>query len=166
MHPVYGWIFANILAFSAAIASGVANYLFGETTYQYAITDTNLILVVFIHAYVHLQHTHMWISFRGVLGRIFISPAHHQVHHSANPKHFNTNFGSCLALWDWMFGTLYVPQKKREPLTFGVPGHVDAHTLKAELADPFVKAAGHLKPLMPKRAAQPQTIPVAERDRA
>jgi hypothetical protein len=38
-------------------------------------------------------------------------PAHHHVHHSANPKHFNKNFGSCLALWDWMFGTLYVPEK-------------------------------------------------------
>jgi sterol desaturase/sphingolipid hydroxylase (fatty acid hydroxylase superfamily) len=78
-------------------------------------SDTNIILVLFIHACVHLQHSHMWIAFRGVLGRIFVSPAHHQVHHSANPKHFNKNFGSCLALWDWMFGTLYVPEKKREP---------------------------------------------------
>ena len=67
--------------------------------------------MVFIHAYVHLQHSHMWISFRGLLGRVFISPAHHQVHHSDNPKHFNTNYGSCLALWDWMFGTLYVPRR-------------------------------------------------------
>ncbi len=66
-------------------------------------------LVLFIHAYVHLQHSHMWIAFRGLAGRIFVSPAHHQVHHSDNPKHFNKNFGSCLALWDWMFGTLYVP---------------------------------------------------------
>ena len=74
--------------------------------------DTNIILVLFIHAYVHLQHSHMWISFRGVLGRIFVSPAHHQVHHSGNPKHFNKNFGSCLALWDWMFGTLYVPAQE------------------------------------------------------
>ena len=83
--------------------------MFGDTTYQYALHDTNIILVLFIHAYVHLQHSHMWIAFRGVLGRIFVSPAHHQVHHSGNPKHFNKNFGSCLALWDWMFGTLYVP---------------------------------------------------------
>ena len=166
VHPVYGWIFANILAFTAAIASGIGNYLFGATTYQYAITDTNLILVVFIHAYVHLQHTHMWISFQGVLGRVFVSPAHHQVHHSANPKHFNKNFGSCLALWDWMFGTLYVPQKEREPLTFGITDNPDAHTVKGELVDPFVKASGHLKPLLPKRAAPAATIPVADRDRA
>jgi sterol desaturase/sphingolipid hydroxylase (fatty acid hydroxylase superfamily) len=167
VHPVYGWIFANILAIATATASGFGNYMFGATTYQYAFTDTNLLLVIFIHAYVHLQHTHLWISFQGVLGRVFISPAHHQVHHSADPKHFNTNFGSCLALWDWMFGTLYVPRKEREPLIFGVPGHSkDAHTVKGELIDPVIKAAGHLKPLLPKRTPDVSPVPVAKRDRA
>jgi sterol desaturase/sphingolipid hydroxylase (fatty acid hydroxylase superfamily) len=161
VHPIYGWIFANILAISAAVANGIGNYMFGETAYQYALSDTNIILVLFIHAYVHLQHSHMWISFRGVLGRIFVSPAHHQVHHSNNPKHFDKNFGSCLALWDWMFGTLYVPAKEREPLVFGFPGNANAHTVKGELVEPFVNAAGHLKPALPKRAA-----PVAQRKQA
>ena len=161
VHPIYGWIFANILAVSAAVANGIGNYMFGETAYQYAINDTNIILVLFIHTYVHLQHSHMWISFRGALGRIFISPAHHQVHHSGNPKHFDKNFGSCLALWDWMFGTLYVPAKEREPLVFGFPGNANAHTVKGELVEPFVNAAGHLKPALPKRA-----VPVARRKQA
>jgi hypothetical protein len=53
-----------------------------------------------VHPYVQLQHTRMWIVYCGVLGRIFISPAHHQAHHSADPKHFNTTFGTCLALRD------------------------------------------------------------------
>src|SRR5262249_20382239 len=88
VHPVYTWVFTNILALSAAVANGFGNYMFGETAYQYALSDTNIILVLFIHAYVHLQHSHMWIAFRGVLGRIFVSPGHHQVHHSSNPKHF------------------------------------------------------------------------------
>lgn len=148
VHPVYGWIFANILAFSVAVANGLGNYMFGDTAYQYALSDTNIILVLFIHAYVHLQHSHMWIAFRGLLGRILVSPAHHQVHHSADPKHFNKNFGSCLAVWDWMFGTLYVPDKKREVLSFGVEGHQDAHTVKGELIDPLVHAAGHFRPLL------------------
>jgi sterol desaturase/sphingolipid hydroxylase (fatty acid hydroxylase superfamily) len=161
VHPIYGWIFANVLAVSAAVANGIGNYMFGETAYQYAINDTNIILVLFIHAYVHLQHSHMWISFRGVLGRIFVSPAHHQVHHSNNPKHFDKNFGSCLALWDWIFGTLYVPAKEREPLVFGFPGNANAHTVKGELVEPFVNAAGHLKPALPKRA-----VPVAQRKQA
>jgi sterol desaturase/sphingolipid hydroxylase (fatty acid hydroxylase superfamily) len=163
VHPVYSWIFANILAFSAAVAGGLGNYLFGNTSYQYAINDTNMILVIFIHTYVHLQHSHMWIAFTGALGRVFVSPAHHQVHHSGNPKHFNKNFGSCLALWDWMFGTLYVPQKGREPLSFGFPDRADAHTFKGEVIDPVINAAGHLKPLLPKRL--PPAIPVAERKR-
>lgn len=145
VHPVYTWIFTNILAFSAAVVNGFGNYLFGDTSYQYALGDTNIILVLFIHTYVHLQHSHMWIAFTGVLGRIFVSPAHHQVHHSDNPKHFNKNFGSCLALWDWMFGTLYVPSTQREPLTFGFADHPDAHTVKGELVMPLVKAAAHLK---------------------
>jgi sterol desaturase/sphingolipid hydroxylase (fatty acid hydroxylase superfamily) len=163
VHPVYGWIFANILAFSTAVANGFGNYLFGDTTYQYALSDTNIILVLFIHTYVHLQHSHMWISFRGALGRIFISPAHHQVHHSGDPKHFNKNFGSCLALWDWMFGTLYVPAKEREPLIFGFPGRPDAHTVKGELVAPLLNAAAHFKP---STIRAPDIVPIAKRKQA
>lgn len=141
VHPIYAWVFANILAVSAAIANGFANYWFGKTAYQYALADTNIILVFFIHVYVHLQHSHIWISFTGLLGRILVSPAHHQIHHSKNPKHFNRNFGSCLALWDWMFGTLYVPSKEREKLSFGVePDRFPAHTITGELVAPFIRA--------------------------
>ena len=166
VHPVYSWIFANILAFSAAVANGFGNYLFGDTAYQYALSDTNIILALFIHAYVHLQHSHMWIAFRGLAGRIFVSPAHHQVHHSADPKHFNKNFGSCLALWDWMFGTLYVPEKEREPLVFGFADHPDAHTVKGELVDPLINAACHLKPLLPRRRGELAPLSVSERKQA
>ncbi len=152
VHPVYAWIFANILALSTAIANGFASYWFGNTTYQYALADTNIILVFFIHVYVHLQHSHVWISFTGVLGRIFVSPAHHQIHHSKNPAHFNRNFGSCLALWDWMFGTLHVPAKERETLSFGVePDQFPAHTITGELIAPFIRAAAVVRTMLPRR---------------
>lgn len=146
VHPVYALIFANILAVTTATANGLGKYWLGDTAYQYALNDTNVILVVFIHVYVHLQHTHIWIAFRGLLGRLFISPAHHQVHHSDNPKHFNKNYGSCLAVWDWMFGTLYIPEKEREPLNFGVEENPHAHTVRGEIVEPFIKAAAHLAP--------------------
>jgi sterol desaturase/sphingolipid hydroxylase (fatty acid hydroxylase superfamily) len=159
VHPVYTFVFANIIAFSTGIASGVGHTMFGDATYQYALADTNLILVLFIHGYVHLQHSHVWISFTGRLGRVLVSPAHHQVHHSADPKHFNKNFGSCLALWDWMFGTLYVPAKEREPIVFGVPGHVDAHTVKGELVAPLVSAGRRLFGRVPERFHLAQPLP-------
>lgn len=149
MHPLDTLVFGNILAVTAALTNGVAAYLFGDTTYQYALSGNNLILVGFIYLYVHLQHTHLWIAFRGVLGRLFVSPAHHQIHHSTNPVHFNKNLGSCLAIWDWMFGTLHVPAKEREKLTFGIePAYAGAHTITGEFLKPFGRAFGTMiKPL-------------------
>ena len=52
VHPVYTWVFTNILAFSAAVANGFGNYMFGETAHQYALNDTNIILVLFILGFV------------------------------------------------------------------------------------------------------------------
>jgi sterol desaturase/sphingolipid hydroxylase (fatty acid hydroxylase superfamily) len=151
VHPIYSWIFANILALSAAIANGFANYWLGNAAYQYALADTNIILVFFIHVYVHLQHSHIWIPFTGLLGRILVSPAHHQIHHSKNPKHFNRNFGSCLALWDWVFGTLYVPGKEPEKIEFGVePDHFPAHTITGELIAPFIRAFALVRVKFPR----------------
>ena len=167
VHPIYTLIFFNILAISTAIANGFANYLFGETAYQYALSDTNIILVVFIHVYVHLQHTELWIPFGGVLGRIFVSPAHHQVHHSNDPAHFNKNSGSCLAVWDWMFGTLYVPAKQREKLSFGVePDRADAHTIRGELVAPVLRAAARIRAMVPARVPQPTATPALKRKQA
>jgi len=156
VHPVYTFVFVNILAISTAIANGIGNYMFGETAYQYALSDTNIILVIFIHTYVHLQHTELWIPFSGTLGRVFMSPAHHQVHHSTNPAHFNKNMGSCLALWDWMFGTLYVPSKEPEKLSFGVdPDDQSVHTIAGAYLDPFVRAASLVRGALPKQTPAP-----------
>ncbi len=65
-----------------------------------------------------LRHSNIWLSYGPILSRIIISPAQHQIHHSTDEKHFNKNYGEMFALWDWMFGTLYVP-KEREILHFG-----------------------------------------------
>jgi sterol desaturase/sphingolipid hydroxylase (fatty acid hydroxylase superfamily) len=158
VHPVYMCIFLNILALFIGAANGSGNYIFGQTTHQYVLSENNIILVFFIYLYVHLQHTRLWISFTGWLGHLFMSPAHHQIHHSRNPAHFNKNLGSCLALWDWMFGTLYVPAAEPEKLEFGVdPDRPNAHTIRGELFAPFGRAALLLKPLIDRR---PQTAPL------
>jgi sterol desaturase/sphingolipid hydroxylase (fatty acid hydroxylase superfamily) len=149
VHPVDSVIFANIAALSTGITGGVMNYAFGITTNQYAITDTNILLVVFVHAYIHLQHSHVWISFPGVLGRILLSPAHHQVHHSDNPIHFDKNLGSSLAIWDFLFGTLYVPRREPEKLNFGVePSHRDVHTLPYSLFEPVRRAGARVRAML------------------
>ncbi len=134
VHPVYMCIFSNILAVFTGLANGAGDYFLGQITDQYGLSENNLILVFFIYLYVHLQHTQLWIPFTGWLGRLFMSPAHHQIHHSSDPAHFNKNLGSCLAVWDWTFNTLHVPAAERERLDFGVePDRADAHTIWGEL---------------------------------
>ena len=166
VHPVYMCIFLNILAVSIGLATGVGSYLLGQPASQYGLSDTNLILVVFIYVYVHLQHSELWIAFTGWLGRLFMSPAHHQIHHSRNPAHFNKNMGSCLALWDWMFGTLYIPSQQPEKLEFGVePDREQAHTIRGELIAPFIRGAAVLKESFERRA-RPVPLPTPEQERA
>lgn len=68
----------------------------------------------------HLQHSHVWLSFGPVLSQVYISPAQHQIHHSTHPRHRDKNFGVKFAVWDALFGTLYVP-KFRESIQVGLP---------------------------------------------
>jgi sterol desaturase/sphingolipid hydroxylase (fatty acid hydroxylase superfamily) len=145
MHPLDSLIFGNIMAAMAALAGGAMQYVFAGTVSAYTIGGTNLILIVFMHLYVHLQHTELWLPLSGPLGRVFLSPAHHQLHHSADPAHFDRNFGSCLALWDWLFGTLNRPQRTRPPLRFGLgEAYADAHGIGGLLWRPVGQAAARI----------------------
>jgi sterol desaturase/sphingolipid hydroxylase (fatty acid hydroxylase superfamily) len=144
MHPVDSVVFANILAVFLGVASGVLSYL--QLGSPIEVGGTNLILVAFYFVTVHLQHSHVWIATTGLLGRVILSPAHHQIHHSDNPIHFDKNFGSCLSIWDWVFGTLHMPERTRERLNFGVATRErDHHTAIGSLLVPFVQAAGRLR---------------------
>jgi sterol desaturase/sphingolipid hydroxylase (fatty acid hydroxylase superfamily) len=166
VHPVYMCIFSNILAVFTGLASGLGDYLLGQSVPQYGLSETNVILVFFIYFYVHLQHTQLWISFTGWLGHLFMSPAHHQIHHSRNPAHFNKNLGSCLAVWDWIFGTLYIPARHSEKLEFGVePDRAHAHTIRGELIAPFGQAARLLKERF-VRSTPPAPLAAADRKQA
>lgn len=163
VHPVYMCIFLNILAVFTGLANGVGDYVLGQSTHQYGLSENNVILVFFIYLYVHLQHTQLWISFTGWLGHLLMSPAHHQIHHSRNPAHFNKNLGSCLALWDWMFGTLHIPSAQRERLDFGVESEREAaHTIWAELIAPFGRAALLVKRRFETRPPQPASLPASD----
>jgi sterol desaturase/sphingolipid hydroxylase (fatty acid hydroxylase superfamily) len=160
MHPVDSWIFANILSVTVGITAGTYAWAMGGTVSAYTLTGTNLILVIFIHLYLHLQHSEFWIPFTGWRGKVFMSPAHHQIHHSSSVRHFDKNMGSCLSVWDWLFGTLYMPAKEREKFGFGIDANGrDPHEMGEALFGPFRDAAGHVLPqgLRSKPEAPPQT---------
>jgi len=155
MHPVDSVVFANILAVFLGVAGGVLRYL--QLGDPFEVGGKNLILVAFFFVTVHLQHTHLWIATTGLLGRVILSPAHHQIHHSDNPIHFDKNFGSCLSIWDWLFGTLHLPERTRERLNFGIATRArDHHTVIGSLFLPFVQAMARLRVRRVRRALRAQ----------
>ena len=118
-HPIYDIIGGMIRGVILGLAQGILLSFFVSQISIALVLGLNVFYVVFNAVTGNLRHTHVWLSFGPVVEHILISPAQHQVHHSIEVKHYNKNYGEVLAIWDWMFGTLYVPQT-REELRYGL----------------------------------------------
>jgi sterol desaturase/sphingolipid hydroxylase (fatty acid hydroxylase superfamily) len=148
VHPIESVLFLNTIAVFLGVTDAVVSWGLGRPVQPITIANANLLVVVFTYLLAHLHHSHVWIAFRGVWGRLLISPAHHQIHHSTNPIHFNKNMGSVLAVWDWLFGTLHMPEARRERLEFGL-GAEDRteHSVTQELLRPVTALAAETRRL-------------------
>ena len=61
--------------------------------------------------------------FERVVRLLLVTPGMHQVHHSADPAHHDSNYANILSVWDRLFGTFMVlDAASRERLRFGVDG--------------------------------------------
>ena len=122
-HPVELSVFPVLMGLASCLIQGPFVWWFGEKAFALDPLRANLIAMAFWYTILHLRHTELPFYATGVLGKIIQAPAHHQVHHSTNPAHYDMNMGYCLSVFDWMFGTLYVP-KKGEKFKYGL-GHQD-----------------------------------------
>ncbi len=114
-------------------------------------------MLLYIYLTAQLQHTQIWIPFTGIWGRLFMSPAHHQLHHSADPAHFNCNLGASLAIWDWLMGSLRMPPTEAPRLACGTSGHThDPHGVMGLVVDPAVKALAALCGALSRMRGPPQ----------
>ena len=153
VHPLDSLILANNLALFIGVIGGVAQYALGRKAVSFTLFDQNVLMLLYIYLTAQLQHSEIWIPFTGVWGRVFMSPAHHQLHHSADPAHFNCNMGASLAIWDWLAGSLRMPSAEPPSLAFGASGHRhDPHGVMGLLIDPAVNA---LKALTGMSASRP-----------
>ncbi|NQU39607.1 MAG: sterol desaturase family protein [Lentisphaerae bacterium] len=78
----------------------------------------------------HLNHANLNLSW-GPLRYILNSPRMHIWHHDKHPhRPAGVNFGVVFSLWDWIFGTAYMPREARQPEVLGYVGmeHV-SHSL-------------------------------------
>lgn len=118
-HPLEEFLRGFMIVMMTALAHGVFLYINGSSADYIQIGGQNIIMFAFYISFYHLRHTQIWLPVTGFWGHIVHSPAHHQLHHSTNPRHFDKNFGFCLSLWDWVFGTLYIPET-HEKITYGI----------------------------------------------
>ena len=153
-HPVELIALTNAEALCTGLVFGAMTYAFGPGVRPFTLLNANIALMIFLMTVGHLRHSHMWIPFKGFLGKLLQSPAHHQIHHSDDPRHYNMNLGFSLAVWDWLFGTLYLPNEK-ETIRYGVGArHIDFSSTLRMFVMPFVRAAEALRP---RQAARPIT---------
>ncbi|TMP78435.1 sterol desaturase family protein [Pseudoalteromonas phenolica] len=123
-HPVESYLYACRMALTQGVAVGIGYHLFGTTLSMYDILGANVFVFLFNILGANLRHSHIWFSWGDKLENWFISPAQHQVHHSDNPAHFDTNLGSALAIWDRIGGSL-IKASEAGKVTIGV-GKYDA----------------------------------------
>lgn len=142
VHPVDTVLFYNIVAMTVGVAGGVARWSLGPGAEAFTIGGTNALVMLCAVGVTNLQHSHLWVRFGPRWGRWFLGPAHHQIHHSTDPRHFDRNLGSTLAIWDRLFGTFHMPAARREALRFGVDDAAGggAHGVTEALVTPVARA--------------------------
>ncbi len=162
VHPLDSLILANNLSLFIGVIGGAAQFTLGRKAVSLTLFDTNILMVLYIYLTAQLQHSQVWIPFTGAWGRVLMSPAHHQLHHSADPTHYNCNMGASLAIWDWLAGSLRMPPTESPRLTYGASGHQhDPHGVMGLVFDPalrfFAALAGMRAPPTPIESAAART---------
>lgn len=78
-----------------------------------------------------LAHANVRLNL-GWLTYFITTPQAHRVHHSAEARHYDTNFGNVLMIWDHVFGTFHY-DPKRPPAAYGVDEDIPLSFVKQQL---------------------------------
>jgi len=153
-HPIEYFLYSAAQVIMAQLVTGVYVVLNHENAHFMTMFGINVFAFLFYSCAYQLRHSHIWLSYGPILSYVFISPAQHQIHHSIDRRHLNKNFGNTFAIWDALFGSLYVP-RCREHLRYGLPDESarDYSTISNLYFLPFRRAFGSLPPAIRQRTA-------------
>jgi len=77
-----------------------------------------------------------------------MSPAEHQLHHSIDVKHYDSNFGVVFSVWDRWHGSFKLSEKRRVRVGLSAQGDAAQHRLHRLLLDPFHYWVESIKPIL------------------
>ena len=107
-HPIESVGVALWTIFLSGSIAAALNYCTGLATHPLFLAAIS-VWMYFMGTVDQLQHSHLPTSL-GPLNYIIPLGAMHRIHHSAEPKYRDRNFGNGTSLFDWMFGTIYLPE--------------------------------------------------------
>jgi sterol desaturase/sphingolipid hydroxylase (fatty acid hydroxylase superfamily) len=138
-HPVEELMTGAINGIAVGLVGGAFLYWSDGGLGTVDVAGHNAIELAFILAGRHLRHSHIPLSFGRLAEHLFISPAQHRLHHSIALRHRDRNLGQIFAVWDWMFGTLYVCRPEPQDVVYGIDGRAehDFKDIKAIYFGPF-----------------------------
>lgn len=142
VHPVESLLYRVRSVLSVGTVAGCMYWLgqvgtATEAVLPYVLFGVPAVGFVLNTIFGNLRHSHIFLSFAPWVERWLISPAQHQLHHSAKSKHWNRNFGTWLAVWDRYSDTLLTSATENtETIVFGV-GEATTHSLLDALFNPF-----------------------------
>lgn len=143
-------------ALSIGVVAGVFTWWRGGNVPSWEVLGVNALAFWLTALGSNLRHSHVWLSFGALEGWI-LSPAQHQLHHDADTGGLRVNYGSFLAIWDRLWGTL-VRASEKKPTRFGLSEAELNHRptrLVSVLLGPLVAIVRSLKPVRP-RPAKPE----------
>lgn len=121
-HPVESLLNGARGAAAVGLVTGVFGWIFGPGLRVWEVLGVEAIGFFWTLLGANLRHSHVWVSYGRRLEHLLVSPAQHQLHHSRDPRHFDRNFGTILAVWDWLGGSLVTTgAAPAVPLRFGLP---------------------------------------------
>lgn len=119
VHPLESLLNQWRGAIVAGLVTGLFMWAFPGRLKVFEILGVDALGFVWTAVGANLRHSHVWLTFPPWLERWLISPAQHQLHHARDLPGVG-NYGSALAIWDALFGTL-LRSKGMRPPRVGLP---------------------------------------------
>lgn len=141
-HPVEGFLMRTGAALGLALGSASSAWIFGAHLSMWEVLGVQGLSVLWNVAGSNLRHSHVWFRYPTWVEHLLLSPAQHQLHHSRDRAHFDSNYASVFAFWDWLFGSLLIVEKRPE-LVFGLAPEERNHeaTILSALFSPLKHAS-------------------------
>jgi sterol desaturase/sphingolipid hydroxylase (fatty acid hydroxylase superfamily) len=145
-HPLDLLVMAWVPALTTGLATWVFNLFSAGPVGFYTFLGLHVAIWA-VNLIDNLRHSHVWVTYGPRVGRWIVSPAHHQLHHSCEPRHSGErggcNRGFSLAVWDGLYGTLRMPEARAETFRMGLGDGTEPewHSVPRMYLRPFAAAA-------------------------